>query len=191
MFSEKQARIMVLDPPLAQPLVGRLCVIGIGLIGSSILRAAAARGLRERWLPMTAQRRCARASELGLADSVATTPAEAVADADIIILYVPVGAMAAVAEAIAPYVKPGAIVSDVGSVKGAVLSALRAHLPTSVHVIPGHPVAGTEYSGPDAGFATLFQDAAGRSSLRRKTRMRARSRVSRRCGRRWAPMSRS
>jgi len=150
---------MVLDPPLAQPLVGRLCVIGIGLIGSSILRAAAARKLAGTLVAYDGAAAVrARASELGLADSVAATPAEAVADADIIILCVPVGAMAAVAEAIAPYVKPGAIVSDVGSVKGAVLSALRAHLPTSVHVIPGHPVAGTEYSGPDAGFATLFQN---------------------------------
>lgn len=150
---------MVLDPPLAHPLVGRLTVIGVGLIGSSILRAAKARKLAGTVIAYDgAEAVRARASELGLADIVAATPADAVADADIIILCVPVGAMAAVAEAIAPYVKPGAIVSDVGSVKGAVLSALRAHLPEGVHIIPGHPVAGTEYSGPDAGFATLFQN---------------------------------
>lgn len=150
---------MVLDPPLAHPLVGRLVVIGIGLIGSSILRAAAMRKLAGTLVAYDGAADVrARASELGLADIVAATPAEAVDGADIIILCVPVGAMAAVAEAIAPHVKPGAIVSDVGSVKGAVLSALRAHLPANVHVVPGHPVAGTEYSGPDAGFATLFQN---------------------------------
>jgi len=150
---------MVLDPPLARPLVGRLSIIGIGLIGSSILRAAKERRLADRLIAYDGSEQVrARARALGLADSVAATPAEAVKDADIVILCVPVGAMGAVAEAIAPHVKPGAIVSDVGSVKGAVLNALRTHLPSGVHVIPGHPVAGTEYSGPDAGFATLFKN---------------------------------
>ncbi|MDQ0511216.1 prephenate/arogenate dehydrogenase family protein [Ancylobacter amanitiformis] len=150
---------MVLDPPLAHPLVGRLAIIGIGLIGSSILRAAAARKLAGTLIAYDGNEAVrARAAGLGLADLVAETPAQAVADADIIILCVPVGAMAAVAQDIAPHVKPGAIVSDVGSVKASVLNALRAHLPEGVHVIPGHPVAGTEYSGPDAGFATLFQN---------------------------------
>jgi len=150
---------MVLDPPLARPLVGRLSIIGIGLIGSSILRAAKERRLADRLIAYDGSEQVrARARALGLADSVAGTPAEAVKDADIVILCVPVGAMGAVAEAIAPHVKPGAIVSDVGSVKGAVLNALRTHLPSGVHVIPGHPVAGTEYSGPDAGFATLFKN---------------------------------
>jgi len=150
---------MVLDPPLARPLLGRLTVIGLGLIGSSILRAAQMRNLAETLVAYDgaeAVRR--RVTELGIADIVAETPGEAVVDADIVILCVPVGAMGAVAQAIGPQLKPGAIVSDVGSVKGAVLAALREHLPEGIHIIPGHPVAGTEYSGPDAGFATLFQN---------------------------------
>ncbi|MBS9477538.1 prephenate/arogenate dehydrogenase family protein [Ancylobacter radicis] len=150
---------MVLDPPLPRPLVGRLTVIGLGLIGSSILRAVDVRQLAGTSVAYDAAPEVrARVAELGIADEVAASPAEAVADADIVILCVPVGAMGAVAQAIAPHLKPGAIVSDVGSVKGAVLAALRAHLPEGVHIIPGHPVAGTEYSGPDAGFATLFKN---------------------------------
>ena len=150
---------MVLDPPLASPIVGRLAVIGVGLIGSSILRAAKARGLAGTLVAYDgADAVRERARALGLADLVADTPEQAVADANIVILCVPVGAMSAVAQEIAPHLKRGAIVSDVGSVKGAVLNALRAHLPEGVHIIPGHPVAGTEYSGPDAGFATLFKN---------------------------------
>ncbi|MCJ8144405.1 prephenate/arogenate dehydrogenase family protein [Ancylobacter sp. A5.8] len=150
---------MVLDPPLPRPLVGRLVVIGIGLIGSSILRAVQARALAGAAVAYDASEPVrARVAELGVADEVAVTPAEAVTGADLVILCVPVGAMAAVAQAIAPHLKPGAIVSDVGSVKGAVLKALSAHLPENVHIVPAHPVAGTEYSGPDAGFATLFQN---------------------------------
>ena len=150
---------MVLDPPLPRPMIGRLAVIGLGLIGSSILRAADARRLAEVSVAYDAEPAVrARVAELGIADEAASSPAEAVKDADIIVLCVPVGAMGAVAQAIAPHVKPGAIVSDVGSVKGAVLNALRTHLPSGVHVVPAHPVAGTEYSGPDAGFATLFKN---------------------------------
>lgn len=150
---------MVLDPPLPRPLVGRLTVIGLGLIGSSILRAVDVRQLAEVSVAYDAAPEVrARVTELGIADEVAATPAEAVKDADLVILCVPVGAMGAVAEAVAPHLKPGAIVSDVGSVKGSVLTALRAHIGEGVHVIPGHPVAGTEYSGPDAGFATLFKN---------------------------------
>ncbi len=150
---------MVLDPPLPRPLVGRLSVIGLGLIGSSILRAVDVRQLAEESVAYDAAPEVrARVAELGIADTVAASPAEAVKDADLVILCVPVGAMGAVAEAIAPHLKPGAIVSDVGSVKGSVLTALRAHIGDGVHVIPGHPVAGTEYSGPDAGFATLFKN---------------------------------
>ncbi|MBS7543674.1 prephenate/arogenate dehydrogenase family protein [Ancylobacter oerskovii] len=150
---------MVLDPPLPRPMVGRLAVIGLGLIGSSILRVAEARRLAEVGVAYDATPAVrARVAELGIADEVAATPAEAVRDADIVILCVPVGAMGAVAQDIAAHLKPGAIVSDVGSVKGAVLSALSAHLPAGVHIVPAHPVAGTEYSGPDAGFATLFKN---------------------------------
>ncbi|HAO40964.1 MAG TPA: prephenate/arogenate dehydrogenase family protein, partial [Afipia sp.] len=98
----------------------------------------------------------ARVQELGLVDRVVETNAEAVKDADLVILSIPVGACGPVAEEIAPHLKPGAIVSDVGSVKGMVLRDMSAHLPKTVHFVPAHPVAGTEHSGPDSGFAELF-----------------------------------
>lgn len=150
---------MVLDPPLAAPLVERLAVIGIGLIGSSILHAAKTRRLAGTTVAADASEAVRkRAAELGLADEIAPRAAEAVKGADLVIICVPVGAMGAVAAEIAPHLQPGAIVSDVGSVKGAVFTALKAHLPDTAHIVPAHPVAGTEYSGPDAGFATLFQN---------------------------------
>ncbi|HEY9215368.1 MAG TPA: prephenate/arogenate dehydrogenase family protein [Ancylobacter sp.] len=150
---------MVLDPPLASPMVGRLTIIGVGLIGSSILRAAKVRGLAGTLVAYDASEAVRdRALALGLADLVASTPEQAVRDADIVILCVPVGAMSSIGAEIAPHLKPDVIVSDVGSVKGAVLTALRQHLPAHARIIPGHPVAGTEYSGPDAGFATLFKN---------------------------------
>jgi cyclohexadieny/prephenate dehydrogenase len=133
-----------------------VALIGLGLIGSSI-----ARGVREA-LPHVrlggydadpAVR--GRARELSLADNIPDDPAKAVAEADLVILCVPVGAMGAVARAIGPGLKPDAIVSDVGSCKAPVLKALRTALPDAL-IIPGHPIAGTERSGPDAGFAALF-----------------------------------
>jgi cyclohexadieny/prephenate dehydrogenase len=86
------------------------------------------------------------------------TAAEAVQDADLVVLAVPVGAMAAVAQEIAPHLKPGATVTDVGSVKQAVIEAVAPHIPPGVHFVPGHPLAGTEHSGPRSGFATLFEN---------------------------------
>jgi len=133
-----------------------VALIGLGLIGSSI-----ARGVRDA-LPHVklsgydadpAVR--ARARELSLADSLPDDPAEAVAGADLVILCVPVGAMETAARAFAPGLKSDAIVSDVGSCKAPVLRALRTALPNA-QIIPGHPIAGTEKSGPDAGFAALF-----------------------------------
>ena len=97
-----------------------------------------------------------RVAELGLADQVVETNAAAVAGADLVIVCIPVGACGAVAEEIGPHLKPGAIVSDVGSVKGSVVRDMAPHLPDGVHFVPAHPVAGTEHSGPDAGFAELF-----------------------------------
>ena len=97
-----------------------------------------------------------RVAELGFADKVVATNAEAVEGADLVIVCIPVGACGAVAAEIGPHLKPGAIVSDVGSVKGAVVRDMAPHLPAGVHFVPAHPVAGTEYSGPDAGFAELF-----------------------------------
>jgi cyclohexadieny/prephenate dehydrogenase len=141
----------------AQPLFNRLALIGVGLIGSSIARAARAQGV-VRSITATARspetRR--RVAELGLADQVVETNAAAVEGADLVILCIPVGASGPVAQEIRPHLQPGAIVSDVGSVKAAVLRDMAPHIPAGVHLVPAHPVAGTEYSGPDAGFAELF-----------------------------------
>jgi cyclohexadieny/prephenate dehydrogenase len=138
-------------------MFNRLAIIGPGLIGSSILRAAREQGLVKSLVATarTAKTR-ARVKELGIADEVTDNNAAAVKDADLVFVCIPVGASGAVAKEIGPHLKAGAIVSDVGSVKGAVLRDMAPHLPKNVHFIPGHPVAGTEYSGPDAGFADLF-----------------------------------
>ncbi len=146
-----------LGAPLEAPLFERLALIGLGLIGSSIARVAKRKNLARRIVASDAAPDVrAKVAELGLADDVAESAAKAVEGADLVILCVPVGAMAAVAQEIAPHLSPGAIVSDVGSVKGAVLTALTKHLPKNIAVVPAHPVAGTEQSGPAAGFATLF-----------------------------------
>jgi len=144
---------------MTDPLYDKMAVIGCGLIGSSLARAARAHGavgsiaiadpdahVRER------------ATALGLGDLVTGDLAEAVADADLVVLATPVGVMEAVAAAIAPHLKPGATLSDVGSVKGAVAQAFARTAPAGVFAIPGHPIAGTELSGPDAGFAELFHN---------------------------------
>jgi cyclohexadieny/prephenate dehydrogenase len=146
-----------LGPPLAAPLVGRLALIGIGLIGSSIARAARRRHVAGAIVAADHDAAVrARVAELAIADEVAPTLAEAVRGADLVILCVPVGAVGAVAAEIGPHLKQGAVVSDVGSVKAAVIAAIAPHLPEGVALIPAHPVAGTEQSGPDAGFETLF-----------------------------------
>jgi cyclohexadieny/prephenate dehydrogenase len=138
-------------------LFNRLALIGVGLIGSSIARAARAQGAA-RTIVATARspqtRR--RVAELGIADQVVENNAAAVEGADLVIVCIPVGACAAVAKEIGPHLAPGAIVSDVGSVKGSIVRDMAPHLPKTAHFIPAHPVAGTEYSGPDAGFAELF-----------------------------------
>lgn len=137
----------------------KLAVIGIGLIGSSIVRAARARGLaRHIAIADRNPDHLERAEALGLGDSLHAGADAAVVDADLVIACVPVGAAEEVAKLISRDLKPGAIVSDVGSVKGSVVRQMRPHLPGHVHFIPGHPVAGTEYSGPDAGFAELFEN---------------------------------
>jgi cyclohexadieny/prephenate dehydrogenase len=136
----------------------RIAIVGIGLIGASIARAA-----RENGAANTIQLYDAnpavrdRARELGLGE-VFDDAEKAVANAELVVFAVPVGAMDAAAKACARGLKIGAIVTDVGSVKQAVVSALQAALPTYVYLVPGHPLAGTEHSGPDAGFATLFQN---------------------------------
>jgi cyclohexadieny/prephenate dehydrogenase len=139
------------------PLFQRLALIGFGLIGGSIARAARAQGLAGE-IVVTARSPATRArvQELGVVDRVVETNAEAVKDADLVILCIPVGACGPVAADIAPHLKAGAIVSDVGSVKSMVVREMGPHLPDNVHFIPAHPVAGTEHSGPDSGFAELF-----------------------------------
>ncbi|MBV9247102.1 MAG: prephenate/arogenate dehydrogenase family protein [Methylobacteriaceae bacterium] len=146
-----------LGAPLEAPIVGTLALIGVGLIGSSIAHVARRQNLAAR-IVATAQSDATRkrVKELGLADEVAPSPGEAVRDADLVILCAPVGANSGIAAEIGPHLRQGAIVSDVGSVKGAVIAAVAPHLPPGMHFVPAHPVAGTEQSGPDAGFATLF-----------------------------------
>ena len=140
-----------------EPLFNRLALIGVGLIGSSIARAVRAQGVA-RTIVATARspKTRRRVAELGIADQVVETNAAAVDGADLVIVCIPVGACGEVAREIGPHLSAGAIVSDVGSVKGAVVRDMAPHLPKTVHFIPAHPVAGTEYSGPDAGFAELF-----------------------------------
>jgi cyclohexadieny/prephenate dehydrogenase len=144
----------------SEPLVDTLCIVGPGLIGSSVLRAARADGLIARHTIATDidPAVCARVRELGIADEVDTDPSKAVADADVVMLCVPVGAIAPVARALYPHLKPGAIMTDTGSVKRSVLADLDGALPPGAAYVPAHPMAGTEHSGPDAGFATLFVD---------------------------------
>lgn len=142
---------------MTQPLFERTAIIGIGLIGSSLARALREHKLSARIViaDQNADHR-AKALELGLADDAFATAADAVRDADIVILAVPIGANGGIAEAIGPALKPGCIVTDVGSVKQAVLRDVAPHLPSSVAFVPGHPIAGTEHSGPESGFAALF-----------------------------------
>ena len=135
----------------------RVALIGFGLIGGSIARAARAQGLAEEIVTTArSEKTRARVEELGIADRVLESNAEAVQDADLVILCIPVGACGPVTAEIAPHLKRGAIVSDVGSVKGAVVRDMAPHIPAGVHFVPAHPVAGTEHSGPDSGFAELF-----------------------------------
>ena len=139
-------------------LFERVCLIGIGLIGSSLARMMRRTRVAGHIVA------CARSeatletvTRLGLADSVTTDLAQAVTGADLVIICTPVGVYEAIGRAIGPALSPGCIVSDVGSIKQAVIDALAPHLPDTVHLVPGHPIAGTEHSGPEAGFDTLFE----------------------------------
>lgn len=137
----------------------RIALIGLGLIASSMAHAIKRSGLANEvvgYARSVATRQTAR--DIGLCDSIYDSVAEAVKDADLIVLCVPVGAMSSVAEEIAPFLKIGAVISDVGSVKRAVIDAVAPHLPDYVHFVPAHPLAGTEHSGPTSGFAELFDD---------------------------------
>ena len=134
-----------------------LAVVGLGLIGSSIARGARLYGLASRIVAVDRDAAVLeRVRALGLADEATGDVSRGTLGADLVILCVPVGAIGAVAEEIAPHLKPGAVLSDVGSVKGSVTAAVAPLLSPSNAFVPAHPVAGTEYSGPDSGFATLF-----------------------------------
>lgn len=137
----------------------RVAFIGLGLIASSMAHAIRRAGLAGH-IVGTARSAETRqiAGEIGLVDTVTETAAEAVVGADLIVLCVPVGAMAEIAQEIAPFLDAGATVTDVGSVKQAVIDAVAPHLPDHANFIPGHPLAGTEHSGPRAGFAELFDN---------------------------------
>jgi len=137
----------------------RITIVGAGLIGSSVARAVRRNECAGTLVLADADASVlAEAQTLDIADIYIGDVAEAVTDADLIVLAVPVGAMASVGAAIASGLKAGAIVTDVGSVKTSVVKALEPVLPETVHLLPGHPVAGTEQSGPAAGFASLFDD---------------------------------
>ena len=141
------------------PLFQRLCIIGLGLIGSSLARVARERGDIAATVVAcdTGPGVADRLHELDIADVVETDAARAVQGCDGVILCVPVGTFALVMAQVAPHLAPGAVLTDTGSTKGSVLRDLLPLLPDGVHLVPGHPMAVTEHSGPDAGFATLFQ----------------------------------
>ncbi|WP_313590829.1 prephenate/arogenate dehydrogenase family protein [Agrobacterium cavarae] len=144
---------------MADILFERIALIGIGLIGSSIARDIKELGLaRDVVVSTRSEETLKRAEELELGTSYTTSVADAVREADLVIVSVPVGASEDVAKQIAPHLKAGAIVTDVGSTKASVIAQMAPHMPQHVHFIPGHPLAGTEKSGPDAGFAGLFRD---------------------------------
>jgi len=140
-----------------KPLFNRIALIGLGLLGSSLAHALKRDGLVNH-VAGTARSKPTRdkALEIGFIDSAHETPAEAVVDADVVVLCSPVGTYGDVARAMRPGLKDGVIITDVGSVKAAVIRDVLPELPGSAHLVPGHPVAGTENSGPESGFAELF-----------------------------------
>jgi len=144
---------------MTEPLFDRLAIIGTGLIGSSIARAAQAHGaVRTIVATSHSPRTRKRIAELRIADKVTETNAEAAKGADLVVVCVPVGVCGDVAKEIGPHLKSGATISDVGSVKSSVVRDMGPHVPKTVNFVPAHPVAGTEHSGPDAGFAELFEN---------------------------------
>ena len=141
------------------PLFDRIAFIGIGLIGSSLARVIRRDGLAGHVVACARTETTRQAAlDLSLADSVTDDPVAAVAGADLVILCTPVGAYSAIAKQIGPVLEAGAIVTDVGSVKRMVIDVVRPYLSPDVFLVPGHPIAGTENSGPEAGFDTLFED---------------------------------
>ena len=163
---------------MTEPMFERVALIGIGLIGSSLARVMRQEGLAGSIVA------CARRAEtlaavrrLGIADDTTHHPAEAADGADLVVVCTPIGAYAAIGEAIASRLRPGAIVSDVGSVKQTVVRDLGPHIPDGVHFVPAHPVAGTEHSGRRPALRS-FSRAAGAFLPRRRARRRKPSRRS-------------
>ncbi|HET6609457.1 MAG TPA: prephenate/arogenate dehydrogenase family protein [Rhodopila sp.] len=144
---------------MAAPLFKRLTLLGIGLIGSSVARIARQRGDLAGEIVVNARTQATldRVMELGFADRVEIDPGKAVEGADCVMLCAPVGAFADLAVKIAPHLMPGAVLTDVGSTKQSVVRDIGPLVPEGVHFVPAHPIAGTEHSGPDAGFTELFQ----------------------------------
>jgi len=137
----------------------QISIIGFGLIGSSMARAIKKNGLAKKLICVDINPAvCKKVEELGIADDTTTNLAQGVEGSDLVVLAVPVGAVPVVCQAIAGSLKDGAVISDVGSVKSAVLEAMQEHLPAHVDFVPAHPIAGTEHSGPEAGFPELFED---------------------------------
>ena len=135
----------------------QITIIGFGLIGSSLARAIIEKKIADSIVCVDqSQEVCDKVLSMGLADDATTDPALGVPDSDMVILCVPVGAMGKIGDVIGEHLKEGCIVSDVGSVKGSVIEQLQAKLPAKVHLVPAHPIAGTEFSGPEHGFAELF-----------------------------------
>ncbi|MER9894347.1 prephenate/arogenate dehydrogenase family protein [Mesorhizobium sp. M0119] len=144
---------------MTSPMFEKIALVGIGLIGSSLARVIRREGLAGQVAISTrSEATLARARQLGLGDIYTTDAKEAVRDADLVVVSVPVGSSGTVAAEIAPALKKGAILTDVGSTKASVIAQMQPHVPDGVHFIPGHPLAGTEKSGPDAGFAELFEN---------------------------------
>ena len=144
---------------MPEPLFDKIALVGIGLIGSSLAHVVRREKLAGHIAISTRSASTLnRAEELGLGDSYWADAAEAVRGADLVVVSVPVGASGDVAKEIAAALKPGAILTDVGSTKASVIAQMQPHVPSGVHFIPGHPLAGTEKSGPDAGFADLFEN---------------------------------
>ena len=142
-----------------EPLFERVALIGIGHIGSSLARRVKRDRLAREIVCCAKTERSRRlARELDIVDASYAEPGRAVKGADLVMLCTPLGAYAAIAEAIGPHLKRGCIVSDVGSVKTMVIRDVAPHLPEGVHLVPGHPVAGTEHSGPESGFPELFDE---------------------------------
>lgn len=148
-----------LPAPLPLPLFERLTIVGAGLIGSSIARAARQQNVATAVIVVDNDDKVVdRVKELGFASQATTDIKDGVTDSDLVILCVPVGACKSVAKTMKSALKRGAIVSDVGSVKCSVVEQVSPYLPEGVHFVPAHPVAGTEHSGPDAGFPSLFNN---------------------------------